>query len=320
MDRKRLRYDRALIAAVCWSTCGLLTVLIAHEVRATTSIRSMAYVMPLLLCIIWHERRVNKAGALRRAIKHTYWSRNLLHITCAVFSATHIMFMTWAILSPIGQIASFFNAGAILALTALGRWLDHAPNKKEWAIVGVGFFGIVIVALASGILSTNSRGAWLSVGAAVTLTISQFCLKRRTMKGKRGTEAFESWALAGTFLIFFYAGDLMREGMPSARDMLFIFLLGAIATGVGDVLYILALNGPPKMPVSHGMLVTRISPVLTAVWFWLAFGKNPSGWQLLGALVLTLAIVLQAIVRDPEPPNKPTEGGDPDIAGDGEAV
>jgi drug/metabolite transporter (DMT)-like permease len=299
MNATRLRYDLAIIAAVGWSACGLLTKLIHHEPRAMTSIRSVAYVLPLLACIIWRQRRISRPGSFKRAIKHTYWSGNWTHLTCAVFSAAHVMFMTWAILSPIGQIASFFNAGAILVLTALGRWLGHTPNRRELVIVGVGFGGIAIIAYASGVGGTNREAVLLAIASAATLTVSQACLKLRTMKGTRGTEAFESWTLAGTILIVFYAKDLVREGLPSARDILLIILLGAISTGIADIFYILALQGPPRMPVAHGMVVTRISPVLTTVWFWLAFGQNPTVVQTLGALVVTLAVVLQSVVRDP---------------------
>ncbi len=84
-------------------------------------------------------------------------------------------------------------------------------------------------------------------------------------------------------------------------DTVLIATLGILASGIPDVIYLRGMKGPPVMTLTEGMVRTRVSPILTPVWPWLVLGEVPTLLTGVGAVIVTVAIVLSALWKPPVP-------------------
>jgi probable blue pigment (indigoidine) exporter len=110
------------------------------------------------------------------------------------------------------------------------------------------------------------------------------------------TPAFTGWTflLGGLTLLPF---TLIIEGLPdrlSARNvggLVYLVLLSGI------VAYALWFWGLERLPASSVTFLSLINPVVAAVLGWVVLDQRLNGWQLLGALVVLVSVVLGQDLR-----------------------
>lgn len=195
-----------------------------------------------------------------------------------------------------GGIASVINSlTPILVVILSVPWLGTTIRPVQIVAGMLGVLGVALLVLQSsarldgwGILAMTS--CVLLMGVATVLT------KRWGHPEGMSTPAFTGWTflLGGLTLLPF---TLIIEGLPdrlSARNvggLVYLVLLSGI------VAYALWFWGLERLPASSVTFLSLINPVVAAVLGWVVLDQRLNGWQLLGALVVLVSVVLGQDLR-----------------------
>ncbi len=306
LSRMWARYQLIIIAAIGWSFGGVLTKSIRYEMCSMTSARSQPYAVVFLLYIAWTVSRQSRNGScppnwhqsIRQACGHVFLTRDKEHWICALCAATNMTLLTWGFIISPGGMVTFLHSGAMFfVLLASARFLGHVPSKMEFAVVGVGLFGMGLLA-ADGLWSGNWLSALLGFACACTMAIGLIAQKRRGKHWVRGTEGLESWVLSSTILSVLFFPAICWSGPPDLKNLGLILVLSLITTGLPDLLWVRAMHGPSGAHLLHAMIISRISPILTPIWIWRILGEQPSALAVLGAVVVIVSVCWLIIVQE----------------------
>jgi len=117
----------------------------------------------------------------------------------------------------------------------------------------------------------------------------------RRDRGDAGVAA-AAWGnvLAATAL-----APIVYDHIPGTRDLAILALLGTIQLATA---YVLFVRGIRHVPAAEASLVSMLEPIGNPVWVFLAFGERPSGYALVGGVVVLAAIAGRTLAsRDAVP-------------------
>lgn len=182
-----------------------------------------------------------------------------------------------------GTASVLANAQPLLILLPAWWFYGERLSGRTAAALAAGFAGLVVVALPGG----GGQGAWISLGAAVAITAGTL-LSRRL--GDLDVVAASGWHFViGGLVLAGWAG--LAEGAPEIAwtprfvgSLLFIALVGTAAAFVAW--FTEAQRSRLDALTAWTFLVPVIGIVLAAV----VLGERPTGWTLLGLVVVLLAL------------------------------
>ncbi len=270
-----------LLAAVLWSTMGLLIRLLAEAgVWATLFWRSVGLVPVLMLWLAFATRgrtlaairAAGQAGAIGGA-----------GLVAAFAGAIHAIQST-SVANAVFLFAVSPMLAALLARAVLGeRICRHTWFAMALALVGMAV--MVREGLSLGHASGNAA-AILSAAGFATFTV---CLR-----AGRVTDMLPAVVAGGLLSAGVSLAVLLATGgtlLVPASDIAIALTMGAVLLGTGMVLYTAASRG---LPAVDATLLSLAEVVLAPLWVFLVLGETATPATLLGGAVVIGALVLNA--------------------------
>jgi drug/metabolite transporter (DMT)-like permease len=293
----------AVAGAACISSSAVLMALAATS-ASITALGRCAFALPVLGALTLVERR---RGAQRMPARDRWLAR-----IAGVFLAADLVLWSHAI-SAIGAGLGTVVTNLQVLIISLLAWLilGERPRRSLMLASPVMLAGLVLV---GGLGGSHSYGTdpWLGVadGAGVAVLYSIYILMLRQATAHRGTDGSRVaatdplWqatlgATAGSAALGFALHDFhLGHAWPALG---WLALLAVTSQVIGWLLITVSL---PRLPAGMIGALLLVQPAGSVGLSYLVLGERPSGWQLLG-VVLVLAGVLAAVGGRPARAGRP---------------
>lgn len=229
-----------------------------------------------------------------------WWGRFVLLsvLYCSAFFPLHFIA---AYLLP-GGVASVINSVTPLIVVVLSVPLLHKGIRTMDIVAGcLGMLGVGLLVLRS----TARLDGW----GILAMTICVIMMGFSTVLTKRwghppgwGAASFTGWTflLGGLTLLPF---TLTIEGLPTELTPANIGGLIYLVLISGILAYSLWFWGLQRLPATAVSFLALLNPVVAAVLGWVVLDQRLNGWQLLGAVIVLLSVLLgqNLTLRRPSP-------------------
>jgi drug/metabolite transporter (DMT)-like permease len=258
-----------VLCAVLWSTGGLLIKWIAWPALAVAGMRS-AIAAIVLLCVLreWRPR-------------WSWW----LGSGALAGAASMLGFVVATKLTTAAN-AIFLVYTAPLYVALLSPSVLHEPiRRSDWvtlllALLGLGCFCFEQLTLAGWVGNGCALGSGLATAWLVV------CLR------KHAAASPLSMLLLANVLVAVVGVPWMVAAMPDAVSWGLLLIAGVGQLGLPLVLYGKAI---PHVRAMEAVLIPVLEPVLNPVWVWVFVGEVPSGWALLGGVIVLGAVTARGL-------------------------
>jgi len=260
-----------LIAILFLSTSGLLIKLSSWDAIALNGARSL-----IAATVLWiYLRRPNFT-----------WSRAQVGgaIAYAVMIITFVQATRWTTAAN----AVFLQFTAPLWVALFGIWLlGERPRRSDWA---------AMISIALGMLlffgdELSSTGLWgnlLAIFSGMCMAL-MFIALRKQKDGSPVETALLGNLIAGVIGLPFI---LFGDQPVNAREISIILFMGVFQLGLPFIVVTLAAK---QLRAIEQILIQSLEPILNPIWVFLFVGERPSPSALIGAAVVTAAVIVHAI-------------------------
>lgn len=259
-----------ILTAFFWSLGGLMIKKVNLHPMAIAGWRSAIAVVFLLL---W-----------TRKPKIT-WSRP--QIGCALAYAGNMFSFIAAtkLTTAANAVLLQYTAPAYVAVFGI-LYLKEFPQRLDWLAVGLTLTGMVLFFFDR--LNLTGVGGNLC-GIAAGVTFAWLILFLRKQKDGSPVES----VILGNALTALVALPLIVGQAPTARDWIWLLLLGSVQTAVPYIIYSKAIR---HVTALEATLVPVLEPLLNPTWAFLFLGETPGYWAVTGGVIILSAITLRAII------------------------
>lgn len=258
-----------LLAAVLWSTSGVLVKVIDWQPMAILAGRSL---FASLIFLVYLRRIPTK------------WTRWKI-LAAAASIMTQFLFVTSTKLTTAAN-AIFLQYTAPIYIVLLAFWFLHEkPSRADWGSMFIIFLGLLL--FFGDRLSTNGfYGNILAVLSGVTsaLMIVSF-------RAQKDGSPEESVLIASLFMALFGFPFVLKEAW-TVTNWLIIAFLGLFQIGLAFVFFTKAIKHVPALEAN---LVGTLEPVLNPVWVFLFLGESMGSFALFGGLIVLGGVAFSAI-------------------------
>ncbi len=274
MNRDHTRSVLLLVgASLCWSFAGVLIKFIATSWpgMAVAGGRGLIAALFLLLTnrrLRFHLSRDQVIGAIGYA-------------ACTVTFCT-----ATTLTSAANAILLQYTAPVWVAL--LGAWLlRERATRADWFTI-VAALGGMLLFFKDSLTLGHLDGDLLGVLSGICFAGMTIALRRQ----KDGS-AVESIILGNLLAFVLGLPWLVRAPLLPSSGWVALGLLGVVQLGLSYWLYARAIR---HVTALEAVLIPVIEPILNPVWVLLFMREKPSGWALVGGVVVLSAVTLRAIV------------------------
>lgn len=95
-------------------------------------------------------------------------------------------------------------------------------------------------------------------------------------------------AIAGLPFVF-----LMEEGIPDAKSLVFLILLGTVQMGIPNICYAIGIK---KVRALSASLITMLEPLMNPVWVLIFVHEIPSLYCVIGGVIIMSCVILREVV------------------------
>jgi probable blue pigment (indigoidine) exporter len=218
-----------------------------------------------------------------------WWPRFLL-LSVLYCSAFFPLLFVAAYRLP-GGVASVINSlTPIVVLLLSVSWLGTRITRRNVVASALGVAGVALLVLRSS-ARLDALGLLAMLSCVVMMGVSTVLTKRWGHPPGMSATGFTGWTflLGGLTLLPF---TLAFEGLPrdlTARNVGGLVYLVAIS---GILAYALWFWGLQRLPASSVTFLSLLNPVVAAALGWVVLGQNLNGWQILGAVLVLVSVVL----------------------------
>lgn len=260
-----------VLTALLWSLGGLMIKKVNLHPMAIAGWRSALAVIFLMAWV----RKPRITGSLPQIGCALAYAGNMF----SFIAATKLTTAANAILLQ-------YTAPAYVAV--FGIWLlKEYPRRIDWLAVGLTLAGMVLF-FFDRISLTGMWGNLCGVVAGITFAALILLLRKQ----KEGSPV-ES-VILGNALTALLAIPLMAGQLPTARDWVWLLLLGSIQTAVPYIIYSIVIR---HVTALEGTLIPVIEPLLNPTWAFLFLGETPGFWAVLGGVIILSAVTMRSVSR-----------------------
>lgn len=221
----------------------------------------------------------------------------------AVFGVHLAFFFSSLRLTSVAIVAVIAALQPALVLLIAGRWFGEQVSRAVviWTLVSIAGAALVVLGPSSGVESTP-LGVLLAVANVITFT-AYFLLSKRT-RDTLGAIEYMTGVIIVASLVVTPVALLSGQDLGAVRttDWLWIGFVVLVPGAGGHVI----INWAHRyLPVSLSSLVVLGTPVVAAVGAWLVLDEPLGPVQLVGSVVVLVAVAL--VVRAQE------TSGEPDV-------
>ena len=271
-DRQRGRLFVAL-AAVAWSTAGLLQRELRVDTATQTGGRALFAALGLLVWVAATER----AGTVRafRAIGGAGLGVVAL---LAVSSASFFVALNH---TSVANVLIMQALAPILA-AVLGSLLGDPVGRRTWLAMVIAVAGVAVM------VGGPARPSALGLALSLVMTASfagVIVLTRHRREVSMAPATFLSQVL-----VLVLAAPFAHASAASGKDVALLATLGICQIGLG---FALLTVGARLIPAGEVALITLLEIVLGPMWVWAFLSEEPSTATLLGGAVVLGAVLLE---------------------------
>lgn len=255
-------------AAALFSTGGAAIKACGLDAWQVASFRSGVAIIALL-------------ALMPRARRGYSWRSGLVGIS---YAATMILFVTANKLTTAANTI-FLQSTAPLYILVLAPWLLAEKISRADVLLmatiagGLAIF-FVDVPSASSFAADPFVGNLCAVGSGLSYALTLLGLRWLTRDGGSALSA----VVVGNTLAFALALPLALPVVDAHwRDLAIIAYLGVVQIGAS---YSLLTYGLEKVPAFEASLLILLEPALSPVWAWIFQSEVPSGWSIVGGLII----------------------------------
>jgi len=283
-QRRRGRLYVAL-AAVAWSSAGLLQRELTVDVATQLAGRAVFAALGLFVYVVIAER-----GRVLQAFRAIGRGGIAIVVLLALSSASFFIALNYA---PVASVL-FWQALAPIIAAALGTLLGEPVSRRTWIAMAVALAGVALMVGGPGGASLTGQvlSALTAVSFAATLVITRH---RRDVSMAPAT-------CLSQVLVFVLAAPFAHPSQVAAQDVALLATLGVCQIGLG---FVFLTIGGRLIPAGEVALITLLEVVLGPLWVWVFLSEQPATATLFGGAVVLAAVLVQAGER-PEPPPAPT--------------
>jgi drug/metabolite transporter (DMT)-like permease len=275
------------LAAVAWSTAGILQRELSVGIGTQVAGRALFAVLGLLAYLAVAER-----GAVLHAFRAIGRAGIAVTVLLAVSSGSFIVALNHASVANI----LFMQALAPVLAAAFGMLVGEPVSRRTWLAMVVAIGGVVLMVGGPG------RPHALGFGLSIVMTTSFAALLVIT-RHRRDVSMAPATCLSQV-LVFLCAAPFAHAGQVGSRDLVLLISLGIGQIGLGFVFFTI---GGRLIPAAEVALITLLEVVLGPLWVWIFLSEQPSLATLAGGAVVLAAVGVQA--SSPGPAADPTEDG-----------
>ncbi len=272
-------------AGLCWSTSGILvrniTLTDPWEIVFWRSVFMVIFMLGVLF--FWHRSKtferiagVGIQGALSGALLASTFFFFILSITRNTVANTFVLM----------SVGPFF--------VAFFGWifLGELVPLRTWSAITAALVGIVLM-FSDGLGAGRTTGNLLALGMPIAFALNVVILRR----ARASVSMVPAVMLAGLFSIPLslpFAWPLT----PNLHDLTVLWVMGWLQLGTGCVLMTVAIR---YLSAGEVGLFALLETTLGPIWVWLGIGERPTGWALMGGLVVIGGLLVNGLLgmRDP---------------------
>lgn len=272
----KLKNDRTrsiifmIIAALLWSTGGLLIKSVKLNAMATAGGRSLIAALFMLAIIRKPSMKFNK-----------------YKLGCAIsYAGTVILFvMANKLTSAATVILLQYTAPIYVAL--LSSWfLNERTTKLDWAAIFIVICGMLLFFI-DDMSSGNLIGNICAIVSGMFFAFVALLLRKQ--KDESPLESiFWGNALTAVIGIPFILGSAI-----DTSNIIGLLLLGVVQLGLPYMFYTMAIK---HLTALEAILLPIIEPLLNPLWVFLALGELPGPWTFVGGFIVLAAIVGRSVI------------------------
>jgi drug/metabolite transporter (DMT)-like permease len=262
------------LAAIAWSTAGILQRELSVDVPTQLAGRAFFAVVGLLAYIAVAER-----GALARAFRAVGRAGLAIAGLMATSSGSFIIALNH---SSVANIL-FMQALAPVLAAVLGMAVGETVVRRTWIAMAIAIAGVAVM------VGGPSRPSGLGLGLSLLMTTS-FAATLVITRHKRDVSMAPATCLSQV-IVLLIAAPLASPGSASGRDGALMVALGVGQIGLG--LVFLTIGGR-LIPAAEVALITLLEVVLGPLWVWIFLSEQPGVATLVGGAIVLGAVAIQA--------------------------
>jgi drug/metabolite transporter (DMT)-like permease len=272
------------LAAVAWSTAGLLQRKLTVDIATQLAGRALFAVLGLLVFVAFAER-----GRVARAFRAIGRGGLAVTVLMAVSSGAFIAALNYTSVANV----LFMQALAPVLAAVLGTFVGEPVARRTWVAMAVAIAGVGL--MVGG--PSHPSAAGLSLSLLMSISFAGTIVVTRHLREVSMAPA----TCLSQALVFVFAAPFASTGSVGGRDLTLLAGLGIGQIGLGLIFLTI---GARLIPAAEVALITLLEIVLGPLWVWIAESEQPSATTLAGGAIVLAAVVIQA-VGEPEEPSAP---------------
>jgi drug/metabolite transporter (DMT)-like permease len=264
------------LAAVAWSTAGLLQRQLTLDVPTQVAGRAVFAALALLLFVAVIAR-----GRVIEACRSVGLAGVGVAVCLAVASGAFIAALNHTTVARV----LFVQAVSPVLAAVLARVLLGEPVSRRTVLA-------MAIALAGVTLMLGAPGDGDAAGDALAILMAlAFALALVITRHRADVSMAPATCLSQVFLLLAFA-PFATPAQIGGDDVLWLALLGGGQIALGLALLTV---GARLIPAAQVGLITLLEVVLGPIWVWIALSEQPGTATLLGGAIVVAAIVIQTL-------------------------
>lgn len=260
-----------VLTALFWSTGGMLIKLVSWNPIAIAGSRSL--ISALMILVIIKKPKFHFKGPHLGAI-------------IAYSSTVTVFVMATKLTTAANAILLQYTAPIYIAI--FGAWiLKEKTQLLDWITIASVIGGMVLF-FVDNLSGGSLVGNLLAILSGICFAM-MFIFTRKIKDEDPMNAVF--WGNVVTFLV---AIPFMSGGLPDARSLVGIVLLGVFQLGLSYFLYTIAIK---HVTALEAILITVLEPILNPVWVLLFIGEKPTFWAVVGGSIVVFSILVRNIIK-----------------------
>lgn len=269
------------LAAVAWSTAGILQRELSVDVATQLAGRAFFAVLALLAYIAFSER-----GQVLRAVRAVGLGGLAIAGLMAIASGSFIVALNHASVASI----LFMQALGPLLAAVMGLALGERVSRRTWFAMAMAIGGVALMVGGPG------RPGPLGLGLSLLMTTS-FAATLVITRHRRDVSMAPATCLSQV-IVLVLAAPFADPSSVDHEDLVLLIALGVGQIGLGLVFLTI---GARLIPAAEVALITLLEVVLGPLWVWIFLSEQPSAATLVGGAIVLAAVAVQALAGDEEP-------------------
>ena len=262
------------LAAVAWSTAGLLQRELSVDTATQTAGRALFAAAGLLVYVVATQR-----GRALHALRASGAAGAGVVALLAISSASFFIALNHASVANV----LFMQALAPILAAVLGTLLGDPVARRTWLAMGIAVAGVGVMVGGPG----HPSAAGLALSLVMTTSFAGIVVITRHRRDVSMAPA----TVLSQVVVLVLAAPFAHPGALGGRDVLLLATLGVCQIGLG---FMFLTAGARLIPAGEVALITLLEIVLGPLWVWAILSERPSTATLIGGAVVLAAVALDA--------------------------